>query len=310
MKGEVSFSPNDLEVARCFTTGLTIEAAIHPKPGLVDRVKPLAEIDVFRLSTSAVALHPYFAQAAKLGRRGEARGNLGKLILDASTRSLSVQRGGNAHLGAIILTVPLAAAAGSLGSRSRSPEALRRAAVDTVARLDWKDASNVFRAIEQVRPGGLGRVCFLDVVDRETYALFRRLRAGLLQAFEPYRGRDMVADELVEGYPLVFDECLDALLRWERASESLEVACVNALLTVMGRRPDTHIIRRRNILVARIAQSMALTALRLGGASSERGLEAIAELDNYLRRLDARPGSSADILAASLSVRLLLGLRV
>lgn len=305
-----SFSLSDLEVARCFTTGLLLEAASHPKPGLVDRVKPLAEIDIFRLSASAASLFPYYAAASADGLRGRARGRLGKLILDASIESIRVQKGGNTHLGALLLTVPLAAAAGTLRGRPSSPVSLRKAVREIVSSLDWVDATNVFKAIATVRPGGLGSVPFLDVNRRETYGFIRSRRVGLVEAFEPYHGRDLVADELLEGFPLVFDASLEALFRWEREASSFEVACVNALLTVMSRRPDTHISKRKGVTLARIVQAMALSALRLGGAHTEKGREAVSELDRHLRRLDARPGSSADVLAASLGVRLLFGLRV
>ncbi|MEM0481578.1 MAG: triphosphoribosyl-dephospho-CoA synthase [Nitrososphaerota archaeon] len=309
MTGPSTFTQWDLEVARCITTGLIFEAAAHPKPGLVDRVNPLKEIDIFRFSASATSLYPYFAKAAALGRRGKGRGGLGPLIFEAVRETMRVQSGGNTHLGAILLAMPLAAAAGGLDERVRAG-GLRRAAVKVVRGLGTLDTIHIFRAIGYARPGGLGRVPFLDVTSPETYAYLRRRRAGLLEALEPYRGRDMVADELLGGYPLVFDVALKTLLQWRGRTDSFEKACVNALLEVMASRPDTHIVRRRGVVVARIAQSMAKTALGLGGAYTAKGVETALELDRYLRRIDARPGSSADILAASIGVSLLLGCRV
>ncbi|MCS7145949.1 MAG: triphosphoribosyl-dephospho-CoA synthase [Nitrososphaerota archaeon] len=311
MNGEAHHAASDLEVARCFTTGLLLEAISQPKPGLVDRIKRLKELDLFKLSASAVSLHPFFAESSRLGRRGRTRNRLGKLILEAVGVTLRVQRGGNTHLGSVLLTMPLAAGAGSLVGEAVKPEALRRAAVKALRGLGWLDAVNIFRAISLVGPGGLGRVPFLDVNSSETYDFLRRRRAGPLEALEPYRGRDMVADELLDGYPLLFGRALKTLMETqEDKDEFLETACVNALLSVMASRPDTHIVRRRGLHVARIVQSMAAEVLRLGGAASKEGLKAALELDDYLRRVDARPGSSADILGASIGVLLLTGLRV
>ncbi len=304
-----TFTNWDLEVARCLTTGLIFEAAAHPKPGLVDRVNPLKELDIFRFSASATSLYPHFAKAAAFGRRGRLRGCLGPLVFEAVREMLRVQKGGNTHLGAILLAMPLAAAAGSLEGRVGT-NALRRAAVSTVKSMGPSDTLHIFRAIDHVRPGGLGRVPFLDVTSPETYVYLRRRGVGLLEALEPYRGRDVVADELLEGFPLTFDVALKTLSRWREETGSFEKACVNALLSVMACRPDTHIVRRRGVVVARIAQSMAEAALGLGGAYTSEGLKAVLELDRYLRRIDARPGSSADILAASIGVSLLLGCRV
>jgi triphosphoribosyl-dephospho-CoA synthase len=301
---------SDSKVAWCFTTALLLEVAAHPKPGLVDRVTPLKEIDIFRLSASAAALYPYFASAARLGRLGRARGALGRLVLRGAEASLNSQRGGNAHLGAILLAIPLAAAAGRLGNRPVIAHDLRRIAWRILLDMDWRDATHVLEAIRFSSPGGLGRVPFLDVKDPRTYRLLRQRRAGLVEVFRCYLGRDMVADELAQGYPLVFEVCHPSLTRWERDVDRFEEACVNALLEVMSRRPDTHIARRRGIHVARITQKLASDVLSEGGVLTRRGLRYLRELDDYLRRIDARPGSSADILAAAIGVRLLEGLRL
>ncbi len=273
-------------------------------------MNPLKEIDIFRLSASAAALYPYFASAARLGRVGRVRGALGRLVLRGAEVSLNSQRGGNAHLGAILLAIPLAAAAGRLGNRPVSAHGLRRIARRILLDMDWRDATHVLEAIRLSSPGGLGRVPFLDVNDPRTSRLLRQRRAGLVEVFRCYLGRDMVADELSQGYPLVFEVCHPSLKRWEREADRFEEACVNALLEVMSRRPDTHIARRRGIHVARIAQRLASDVLSEGGALTRRGLRYLRELDNYLRRIDARPGSSADVLAAAIGVRLLEGLRL
>jgi len=296
-----------LEVARCLTTALILEAAVHPKPGLADRVNHLGELNIFRLSASAVSFYPFFLEAAKAGMRGRVEGSLGRLVYQAACGMLKAQAGGNTHLGAILLCIPLAAAAGSLGTGPADPSALRASAKRILGRLSWRDATDVFRAIRLARPGGLGRVPFLDVEVDETYLFIRRGRIGLIEALEPYRGRDMVADELIDCYPLVFDVGLRAILEWERRTNGIEGAAVNALLAILSSRPDTHVARRRGIQVARIIQSMASEVLRLGGVTRREGLEALRELDAYLRRVDARPGSSADILAASLAAHLLMG---
>lgn len=299
-----------MEVARCFTTALIFEAAAHPKPGLVDRVRGLSELDIFRLSASAAALNPFFAVAAKMGRTGQVKNRLGGVILKAVEEALRVQRGGNTHLGAILLAIPLAAGAGALGGNACTLTGMRRAAASVLEELSWLDATNIFKAISLASPGGLGRVPFLDVNDQRTYRLLRMKKPSFLETFEPYRGRDMVSDELLDNYPLLFEKAFKTMVFWEKKSGSVEKAFVNALLSVMAARPDTHIERRRGVHIARLAQHMAATVLALGGAASEKGLEALREMDLYLRRVDARPGSSADILSSAIGVRLLLGLRI
>lgn len=297
------------EVARCIVSSLLIESAAYPKPGLVDRVRGLREISLYNMMLSASSLYPFYVRAAAAGsRRGASRGLIGSCISEAAREMLRVQRGGNTHLGALILTVPIAYAAGRLAGRGRiRSRALRRELREVVAGMDWRDASGILGAIAEVSPGGLMSVPYLDVRRRETYSEIRKRKSRVIDVFRLYAGRDMIMDEVVEGYPLTFEVCLPALRRGLDASRSLEVACVNALLSVMSRRPDTHIAKTRGLQEARIVMSMAERTAEAGGAATKRGAGMLSSMDSYMRRAGLRPGSSADILCAALSVHLLEG---
>ena len=272
-------------------------------------MRSFREIDLFNFLASAAALYPYFHEATRLGMLGRIKGSLGRLILGGCRASLDSQRGGNTHLGAILLMIPLAAAAGSAGLEPPIAGRLRKEAVKIVKETGWRDASLVLEAIRITSPGGLGRVPFLDVNNPSTYRLVKRRGAGLIEVFEPYLGRDLIADELVRGFPTVFGICLRGLWRWEKVTGRLESAFVNALLEVISKKVDTHVVRRKGLQVARIVQGLASDVLSEGGVQDASGLRLLSELDDYLRRVDARPGSSADILAAAIGVRMLEGLR-
>jgi len=293
-------------VASAATTALLIELLAAPKPGLVDRYSDLRELNVFRISASAVAAYRWFLRAAIGGAR-RSRNVVGRCVLGAVEDALSSQRGGNTHLGALLLLIPLCVAAGRL-LRSRgglSAEKLRRQVIEVVRAAGPVDAIEVFTAIKEARPGGLGKVAYLDVNDPKTYEEIGRKRIGLREAFSTYRGRDLVADELVDGYPVTFEVCLPAMRRYLRSSRTIDVAVVNGLLSVMAARPDTHVVRRNGLHVARYVSDLARKALRVGGPASPSGRRVLERMDRYMRERDVRPGSSADVVDAALMVLLL-----
>ncbi len=293
-------------VASAATTALLIELLAAPKPGLVDRYSDLRELNVFRMSASAVAAYRWFLRAAIWGARSQ-RNVVGKCLLGAVDDVLSSQRGGNTHLGALLLLVPLCVAACRLLSKGRALSAaeMRRQVVEVIRSAGPEDAIGVFTAIRKAKPGGLGRVAYLDVNDPRTYEEIRRRRIGLRDALSVYRGRDVVADELVDGYPLTFKVCVPVMKRYLRSSRAIDVAVVNGLLSVMAARMDTHVVRRNGLHVARYVSDLARRALALGGLASPSGRRFLERMDRYMRERDVRPGSSADVVDAALMVLLL-----
>jgi triphosphoribosyl-dephospho-CoA synthase len=79
-----------------------MELSTTPKPGLVDRTS--APQSYLQFTSSAVALYRHFKAAAADARTG-------RVIYEASRDMLRWQKGGNTHLGAILLLAPLARAA-------------------------------------------------------------------------------------------------------------------------------------------------------------------------------------------------------
>lgn len=292
------------EVARCLVTALLVESAVYTKPGLVDRINRLPELDIINLQTASVAFYRWLRLAAISGARKAWSGRLGKYISHAVEDMLNVQGGGNTHLGALLLLFPISCAAGLLGSRKnwQSDVKLRRAIREVLERTVWRDCIYILRSISMASPGGLGNVSFLDVKKPHTYELIKSRKASIIEVFRNYRGRDMIIDEYLSNYSLTFDVSLKTFKLWLKRTNDLEVSAVNALLAVMSKRPDTHISRRKGIDKARIVMSIASKVLRLGGVATKEGRKRLSILDEYLRSNDIRPGASADILDATLAI--------
>ncbi|HSH83772.1 MAG TPA: triphosphoribosyl-dephospho-CoA synthase, partial [Guyparkeria sp.] len=89
----------------------------------------------------------------------------------------------------------------------------------------------------------------------------------------------------------------------------LSAAIVQTYLELLASVPDTLIARKRGPQAAQRVSDAAAQVVALGGAFSQQGRQAISELDEELRREgnSLNPGTTADLVAASLFVALLEG---
>ena len=254
----------------------------------------VSEFDKFLIS--AVVLYRHFRRAAE-GLP------VGKCIEDACRDMLLRQSGGNTHLGAVLLLMPVAAAARTYGDA----EQLRGGLKALLKGLDYRDTISIFRAVRMVRPGGLGRVGFLDVMDERTFEKIVRNRIGPLKALTPYREWDVVAHEYLTGYEACYRFGFRYLKAEIDSGKGFNEAGVNTFLNIMANIWDTHVIRRHGRPSARMLSRMARRVLDAGGASTEEGVEALGEFRMKVERAGYRPAASADILAVSFTLLMLDG---
>ncbi len=295
-------------IAACCQLALLLEVSAYPKPGLVHRTRDFHETSFEHFLSSASSLYWPFFEAAMNGIRGKA--SIGPLVKLAVERMLSWQRGGNTHLGALLLVLPIATAAGMSDDFPVEPSRLRRELKNVLKIMKPKDTEEIFRSIAYVMPGGLGRVPYLDVRMNKTYEEIRRKKITPLMALKHYVDRDIVAHEWVTGYSLTFELGYKELKREISKTKSLNEAIVNAFLKMLAQKPDTLIMRRAGIQVARLASSMAAKAIKLGGMSSAKGRKEVEKMDEQFRRSKSmRPGATADLLCSSLTVLLMEGFR-
>ncbi|MEM2910653.1 MAG: triphosphoribosyl-dephospho-CoA synthase [Nitrososphaerota archaeon] len=296
------------DIATCCQLALLLEVSAYPKPGLVHRTRDFRETRFEHFLSSASSLYRPFFEAAMVGLKG--KDSLGPLVRIAVKRMLSWQHGGNTHLGALLLIMPIATAAGMVGDSFVRPSKLRKKLKSVLRMMGPEDTEEIFQSIAYVMPGGLGRVPYLDVREPKTYEEIRRKRITPLMALELYKDRDVVAHEWTTGYNLTFELGYKELRRQMSRTKDLNKAVVNAFLGMLARKPDTLVIRRAGIQVARLASAMAARAVKLGGLSSIKGREEVERMDERFRigKL-LRPGATADLLCSSLAVLLLEGFR-
>jgi triphosphoribosyl-dephospho-CoA synthase len=257
-----------------------------PKPGNVSPNRHFHDTRYEDFLASAVAIGPALAQAYTVP--------LGQTIRRAVEDTLRWTRS-NTNLGIVLLLAPLARAA------SRDAGTLRDGVARVLAETTVEDAIEVYAAIRQARPGGLGHSAAEDVTGRPTVTL----REAMALAAE----RDLVAQEYVTDFARTFETGVPALIEARAQGSSWPDAVVETYLALLESGFDTHIARK---LGSAIAESVSLKASQVraaGGTRSPAGREALEELDRELRdpRNQRNPGSTADLTCAALFVVILEG---
>jgi triphosphoribosyl-dephospho-CoA synthase len=77
-------------------------------------------------------------------------------------------------------------------------------------------------------------------------------------------------------------------------------ARLDALLEIMKSLNDTCLLHRGGLAALQTAQTGAAAVLAAGGTATARGWKLLRRLDRDLIALNASPGGSADLLAATL----------
>jgi len=273
-------------VAAAAQLACVLEASAE-KPGNITPSHDFADTSYEDMLRSAIALGP------EIGRAGE-RG-VGATVLAAVEATRRVA-GSNTNLGIALLLAPLARAA-------RTGHGPLRAGTEAVlAALTLEDARDAYAAIRAADAGGLDEPVEHDVRDAPTVTL----RAAMAAA----AGRDALAAEYAEGFPVTFDVGLPAIRRALEDGLAPRAAIVETYLKLLAAVPDTLIARKRGRAEALRVSAAASAALAAGGVRDEPGRAALRDLDADLRGDgNARnPGTTADLVTAVLFVALLEGL--
>ena len=257
-----------------------------PKPGNVSPDRHFHDTRYEDFLASAVAIGPALAQAHTAA--------LGRTIRRAVEDTLRWTRS-NTNLGIVLLLAPLARAA--LQEQGDLRDRLRRVLSETTV----DDAVEVYAAIRQARPGGLGRSHVEDVAGRPTVTL----QEAMALAAE----RDGIAREYVTGFARTFEIGVPALVAARRDGLTWTDAAVETYLALLESGADTHIARKLGVEEAEMVSRKAREVRAAGGTRSSAGRQALTELDRELRdpRNRRNPGATADLTCAALFVVILDG---
>jgi triphosphoribosyl-dephospho-CoA synthase len=307
-------------VARCATLAALLEVSAYPKPGNVHRTRDFPGTRYEHFLAGSVTLANAMRELAKQGFEAERALigwcdiDVGVLALEAVTDTLSWQRGGNVNLGAVLLFAPIAAAGGAAlqGEKRVEAKRLRESLRKVIECTTPEDSLAVYKAIRMaMTPRVLGEVDDLDVHDDSALNRIRDEGLTLKDVFRRCADRDSICGEWVTDFETTFEVGYPYLNKSLESSEDINSAVVDTFLFILSGHPDSLIRRKSGLERAEEVSRRAKMILDEGGSRSEKGREMLQRLDRELQEAggDLNPGTTADLMAASIFVALLGGWR-
>lgn len=272
---------NPKHIVRCAQLAMILEVSATPKPGNVDRDHDFPDVTYGHFLASAVGVGLVFEKAVMSDDK------VGSLIGEAVEESAKWNGGRNTHFGTFLLLMPLIVAAGKGDVR---------AAREIAQKTTVKDAIELYKAFKCVDVY-LEDADDLSVKDAESIDEIERRGLTLYDIMKMSAGQDGIAQEWVRGFPRTF---AGARLLAEKVKEmGMNDAIVYSYLTRLAEQPDTLVQKKLGSSVAEEVSRKASAVLK------EQGIDAVRLFDDELIRRRINPGTTADIIAASLFVHLL-----
>jgi triphosphoribosyl-dephospho-CoA synthase len=249
---------------------------VHPQAAFMDLI--------YRdFVDSANVIAPILARTCELG--------VGRAILEAVAATKAVS-GSNINLGITLLLAPLAAVPAGI----RLVDGIG----DVLNSLSRNDADLAYQAIRLAQPGAMGEVEDQDIRQPPTTTL----REAMCLAAD----RDLVARQYVNDFEQVFEgaEMLRELVTPK--DTELETAVTRLYLQLLAKYTDSLIERKFG---RPIAEEVSRRAREIVQSSAGYAESALTSLDSFLRAgpvMLANPGTTADLVTASLFVALRKGI--
>ena len=237
---------------------------------------------------------------------------IGECIFHGVSDVKNSHNGGNTHMGILMLFIPIASACGicisenDLKFRDMQKNVSKILSLTTV-----DDSANLCSAIKLADAGGLGRVNEFDLNDENLKEELIKNNLNFYNLLKLSANRDRIAQELTTGMEITFEHARVIEKIYDETG-GIFPAIVQAYLIILSKFPDTLIVRKCGAETAREVTAEASEVLELGGVFTKKGRVAIENFDKHLRENGNRlnPGTTADIVAASLFIALLNGLEI
>jgi len=321
-------------VMRCGQLAAALEVCGWPKPGNVHRTANFPDTRFEHFIAGSISMGPALREAAirgamaKLGKLRINKLGVGSLIRRAVADMKAWHRGGNTHLGVIMLFIPTSAAAGMTLTEHDQVDVkeLRKNFADVIDSTTSMDAAYVYEAINLANPGGLGKFGGREAPDLTSPDAGQSLiKKGLTlkDVMEVSSRWDTVAREMVTALEISCNVGYLTLMKVYSETGDINVAVVHTYLKLLSLYPDTFVARHVGLRhTSDIAKAVEIgmgeakevskradEILRLGGLTTTVSREALFRFDEELRSRGLNPGTTADLTATSLLVAILSGLR-
>ena len=277
--------------AQCAVLAMLFELSSSPKPGNVDRCHDFSDIGFHHFLASAVSSYPVFRKAALgLGRPGS-------LILEGVQAWGTWNLSSNTHFGSLVLMIPIALAA---GTANRQGGNLEEELAGVLEKTTVLDAIDFYRAFE-LAGARVTEVELFSLLDRGSENALCQSKKTLQELMKLSMDHDIVAREWATNYRRSF--LLAKRLAEQTGKFGLNECVVRTFLEALAEVPDSLISAKFGPDKARQVSRQAALAL------ADSTLETARQMDCDLLARDINPGSTADLIAASLFISLLRNLR-
>ncbi|TGC11396.1 triphosphoribosyl-dephospho-CoA synthase [Methanolobus halotolerans] len=300
-------------IARCAQLAMCLEVSASPKPGNVDRHDDYEDTRYEHFLASAISIYPVIEEAASNSN------DVGKLIKKAVKESVSWQKGGNTHFGAIILLIPLAMATGRILDRKDTftiPE-LTECAHKILKNTDISDAVSFYSCFDdagvKVNP-----VEEFSLQDKKAINELNEKKVSLYELMEIAKNYDLIANEWTSGFDRCA-ACAEIIIRSMDRNDSsgrpdadINDVIVYAFLKILSENEDTFISTKFDSETAMSVSSHARSLLQniYNHKVCIKDIKPlIEEMDRELLERKINPGSTADIVIAGIFIALLAGAR-
>lgn len=283
---------NLLNISNLAVLSLIEEAALSPKPGLVDKLDRGAhkDMDVFLLIKSALSFKEGFYNYIRRGYEHNgteeelfheirAVGIENELQMFQATNNINTHKGANFSFGLFLSAIGL-----------------------------------IFR-----KKGH----CFFHIADMdEIFKVIKKMTVNLIQNdFKDLEGKKNLSygeklylkynfagirEEAQTGYPLLSEYILPLLIRLRGENRPKELIYLDILFHLMVRTEDSNIIARGGFKALDYVKATAESFIGGGSVYQENGIEQIHKINEAFKERNLSPGGSADLLAVTIFLDKLL----
>ncbi|ADI31538.1 triphosphoribosyl-dephospho-CoA synthase [Staphylothermus hellenicus] len=294
--------------AELLSYSILLEVSGYPKPGNVHRTKNLPGLVFEDFLYTGISSVKWFRKGIIRGLRGYSKIVFGDIIYGIVHDTISY-RGVNTCLGSSLLLAPISIGIGRcIGKRIENIKCYIEEALKALKNTTVYDSIYFYRAVRLAKPSYIRKNDdtgeYVNVWDKSFRSKLIARNQRLHDILEYSAGRDIVADEVVNGYPRSID---GKMFFQERFSEHKDWnrGVVETYLYLLSKHKDTTITRTHGENTAYKIMVKARETLKTVLAEKNDWMKPVIELDIYLRKQNINPGSIADIVVSTIAFILL-----
>ena len=216
--------------------------------------------------------------------------SLGKRILESVNVTRS-QVNVNTNLGIILLCAPVIQSYIDFNNLD-----LREGIKKTLSTTSIKDTHDLCAAINISSPGGLGDS---DMYDTASYP-----NASIKQIMDYSQEYDRISYQYSHNFSDIFDFIIPKLELLNQRYESLDISLSLLFIEILAKIPDSHISRKFGDKIAKKTSNNAHDLLKILDREHDPDYlaKALNNLDYEYKKKGINPGTTADLLVASLMI--------